>query len=439
MIDSIKKILAASPYQSYIYSYPHKSAYRELKPRPLGELWQEESREKLFLYIHIPFCESKCGFCNLFSQANPEEDLMERYLEALERQAEHTLDELGPLHFSRFAIGGGTPTLLPAAGLERLFKLAVDKMGIDLEATPCSVECSPVTATNERLDLLKEYKVDRISMGVQSFIAAETEAVFRRQRIERLEESISRIKGYNFPILNLDLIYGIPGQSLESWRYSLERALSYEPEELYLYPLYIRPLTGLERSGAGQEDDIRLKLYREGCRILAEAGYRRESMRRFIREGSGISKEIGEYSCQEDGMIGLGCGARSYTKGLHYSEEYAVGGKRSREIIESYIERESFSSAAYGIALNLDEQRRRYLLKSLLHYEGLSRERYRQLYGSQAERDFPQLEGLIAEGLAVSKGEAILLTALGLDYSDSIGELFISGAVRERMEGFKLL
>src|SRR5262249_26237545 len=102
-----------SPYQGYAYSYPHKTAYRRLSaPVALGPLWAKEDRTALFLYFHVPFCEMRCGFCNLFTQANPREGVAGSYLEALERQVRQVRGWLGPTSFARLAIGGGTPTAL---------------------------------------------------------------------------------------------------------------------------------------------------------------------------------------------------------------------------------------------------------------------------------------------------------------------------------------
>src|SRR5436190_20641717 len=118
-------IAEQSPYQSYVYAYPHKTAYRTFDP-PLNlrELWANEERAALFLYLHIPFCEMRCGFCNLFTTANPKEDLEAAYLDAVERQARRVRAALGSASFARLAIGGGTPTYLMPAALHRMFDVA---------------------------------------------------------------------------------------------------------------------------------------------------------------------------------------------------------------------------------------------------------------------------------------------------------------------------
>src|SRR5258708_11174670 len=123
-MSDLNAILRATPYTGYAYSYPHKSAYRAFeRPISLQSLWQRENRDALFLYLHIPFCEMRCGFCNLFTTANPKEDFTYSYIEALKRQAAQVAAALGEARFARFAIGGGTPTFLQCGQLEALFEM----------------------------------------------------------------------------------------------------------------------------------------------------------------------------------------------------------------------------------------------------------------------------------------------------------------------------
>lgn len=239
------------PYRSYVYAYPHKTAYRPLPERPeLAALWAGEPKDALSLYAHIPFCEVRCGFCNLFTRIGAPDELTGRYLDALDRQATAVREALGdeaPVRFATAAFGGGTPTFLTAAELERLCDIAEKRTGVDLRAVPLSVETSPATATADRLAVLAERGATRLSIGVQSFVDAEARAAVRPQRRADVEAALGRIRDTGVPVLNIDLIYGIDGQTERSWRSSLDAALAWRPEELYLYPLYVRPLTGLGR------------------------------------------------------------------------------------------------------------------------------------------------------------------------------------------------
>ena len=139
-------------------------------------------------------------------------------------------------------------------------------------------------------------------------------------------------------------------------------------------------------------------------------------------------------------MVGIGCGARSYTRGLHYSSEYAVGASGVRAIIDGYLGRsgESFASAAYGFVLDGGDQRRRYLIQSLLQVEGLPLAAYRRRFGGELLADFPELSELAEHNLAVLSGTHLRLTEAGLEQSDTIGPWLYSTPVRRRMESYDL-
>ncbi|MGD9170866.1 MAG: radical SAM protein, partial [Candidatus Thiodiazotropha sp.] len=246
---SLAEQLKQPLYQAYSYSYPHKSAYRSFQhPIDLKPLWQQENRDALFLYLHVPFCEMRCGFCNLFALSKPEGPLVERYLVSLRLQAEIMNMVLGQHAFARAAIGGGTPTYLSSGHLEQLLLILQDVMKLDPTITPLSIEASPATLNADKLALLEQFSVDRISIGVQSFQDNELLALARRQQSKELQQALTLITNSRIATLNIDLIYGIPGQTAESWLAGLRQALDYEPQELYLYPLYIRSNSGLGKN-----------------------------------------------------------------------------------------------------------------------------------------------------------------------------------------------
>ena len=303
----------AEAYVAYAYSYPHKSAYGPLDPLVcLAPLWQAERRDALFLYFHIPFCEMRCGFCNLFARAGGEDAYLEAYLDALERQADALADATtGNRQIVRLAVGGGTPTFLSPPQFQRLFDIAERYFSASGHRIPVSVETSPKTATVDRLTCLKEHGVDRISIGIQSFSDADNRSIGRPQSSREVHTALEQVR--SFPTLNIDLIYGQPGQTVARWLESLNLAMRYEPEELYLYPLYVRPRTGIGRRGDVQRaSSAHMRhLYRAGRDLLEDAGYEQISMRYFRRQNQHTATGP-VYCCQTDGMIGLGCGSLLY-------------------------------------------------------------------------------------------------------------------------------
>ncbi|MCF6521643.1 STM4012 family radical SAM protein [Streptomyces sp. JJ36] len=441
---------AVRPYQHYVYAYPHKTAYRPLRPEQasLRALWAEEPKDSLSLYFHIPFCEVRCGFCNLFTRIGAPGGLATAYLDALERQAVAVREALGDgARFAAAAFGGGTPTFLEAAELERLCDLAEHGLGADLTGIPFSVEASPATATADRLAVLAGRGTTRLSLGVQSFVDAEARTAVRPQRRTDVEAALARVRDAGIPVLNIDLIYGIEGQTEESWRRSLDAALAWQPEELYLYPLYVRPLTGLGRrhgtspGGDAAWDAQRLRLYRHGRDHLLARGYEQVSMRMFRRADAPATGGE-DYACQTDGMVGLGCGARSYTSALHYSFDYAVDMHRIRGIIDAYTARGTgdFRHADFGWWMSAEEARRRHLLQSLLQAEGLRVADYTTRFGTAPGDDFAaELARFRARGWLDDSAapELLRLTPEGLAHSDALGPELFSAAVRQRMAAYE--
>ncbi len=294
--------------------------------------------------------------------------------------------------FVRLAIGGGTPTFLHSRELEQLFQMLRDELGVDARHIPTSCEASPSTIDSDKLRLLLGNGVDRLSMGIQSFVEAEAAAMGRPQRMADVERALELLQATKFGTCNLDLIYGAENQSVDSFLDSVQRVIDYGAEELFLYPLYVRQLTGLgkrharlgqdERDDQFQWDRQRLESYQAAREHLLESGYSQLSMRNFAKTSGDVAGP--EYCCQTDGMIGLGCGARSYTRQLHYSGEYAVEGSAIKSILGHYLRQAEaeFSQATYGFELNQAEQRRRFLLMSLLQVVGLDRRMYQARFAA---------------------------------------------------------
>lgn len=421
--------LTANPYAGYTYGYPHKTAYRRLDPPvDLVGLWAVEDRTNLFGYLHLPFCEMRCGFCNLFTTANPRDDLVTRYLDALDREARVTAEIIRPATPARYAIGGGTPTYLPPAGLARLLAVFPRVFGRTVAEVPTSIETSPATATRDRIGLLRDAGVRRISIGIQSMDPAEVHRIGRRQHDAEVRTALDTLRTVGPPVLNIDLMYGLPGQTPDTWLATLRDALRWHPEEVFAYPLYVRPLTGLDHVGT-EPTDLRPELYRIARDFLHAEGYQQTSMRRFRRRG--VEEVDDEYACQSDAMVGLGCGARSYTRDLHYSREYAVGRRGVKAIIDDYLALTDadLRVARHGFRLDADERMRRFVLQSLLHVDGLDAEACRAATGADPET-LP-LDRLVADGLATLTDGRLRLTPDGLALSDAIGPMLYSDHVTE--------
>ncbi len=429
---------AATPklniYEQYTYSYPHKHTYRPLTQKVnLKKVWEQEDTSNLFAYLHIPFCEMRCGFCNLFTIANPKEGVGQ-YLDALQIEALTYKEVIGPTNFEEYAIGGGTPTFLSATELARMLAIFKEDLGVNTQLKYGSIEASPKSITEEKIQLIEAYGINRISMGVQSWITAETKLLGRPQTPEIVREAVELIKKATVPEFNLDLIYGIYGQTKTSWLYSLESTIAYEPTEIFLYPLYTRPLTGLSKMQQTSVDN-RLTLYRIGRDFLKNNGYIQTSMRCFRKENAPTITN--NYAATTDGMIGIGAGARSYTKKLHYSTNYAVTRKATKAIIHAYSLKEDFKTIDYGVYLDNKEQMNRFFIKSLIDGGVLSPEKFKRQFGRDC-LSFPIIQQLLDEKCLEWTANYLQLSEAGMEMEDAIGPLFFSDTVRQLMQVFEL-
>ena len=205
-MSRLRTRLEGSPYQQYLYGYPHKTAYRPFaKPIPLEELWAGEDTRALFLYVHVPFCEMRCGFCNLFTAAGPAAGVVTHYLDTLEREVRAVKGALGSrAGFARAAVGGGTPSFLEPRELHRVFDLLATVLGAPLGTIPMSIELSPETTTAEKVRVLRERGADRVSIGIQSFLETEVAAVKRPQKRGDVERALDLLRAEAFGTLNLD-------------------------------------------------------------------------------------------------------------------------------------------------------------------------------------------------------------------------------------------
>jgi len=433
-------------YQAYSYSYPHKSAYRDFESTiSIKDVWRKEKKDALFLYLHVPFCEMRCGFCNLFTVAKPAQSIVSEYIDALERQAKAVTESFGEHQFVRYAIGGGTPTFLDLDELKRVHEIIHTNLNV-MNDIPISIETSPETISKDKLDFFGETKVQRVSIGVQSFVGNELSTLIRRQKTDEVSHALDLIKSSRVPILNVDLIYGIEGQTLQSWMKSLQTVVNFLPEEIYLYPLYLREKTGMDiviqrkNQIHIKDEDSKLSMYEKAREFLIENNYQQISMRMFRKNNLKLN-EGPVYCCQSDGMLGLGAGARSYTQSIHYCSEYAVSRKNVKSIIQDYnkMSFDEFKQTTYGFTLTKNEQKHRHIIQSLLHIDGLSFSDYSNRFGSSPLNEFPQLIELEGFGLAfLDNTNNLKLTAKGVAHSDAIGPWLISEKVKQLMVEYQI-
>ena len=457
MVVRMKKI--ENPYVQYMYSYPHKTAYRRLEQVSIGEYLPNLIGRENSLYFHIPFCQYKCGFCNLFSVSGQSEITMEAYVNAMEQHASQ-LNAIMPesVCFEDLTLGGGTPLILSEKLLRKVFGIANKYFTFSSKEKDIVVETSPNQTTKEKLQLLKEEGVSRVSIGVQSFLEQELKVLKRFHTVDKAKSALKQIREMDFKCMNVDLIYGIPGQTMESLQYSLKQALEYSPEEIFIYPLYVKPGTYLYEKGE-KISAYTTKMYWMIRQILQDEGYEPHSMRRYVRrqkkgnmtrQDSTLQEELKasenwktenhlqlpEKFCGFGNTISIGCGGRSYVGNLHFCTPYTVKQHQCLENIREYMEREDYLQVLHGFLLSVEEQKRRCVIKHILFGKGINRRDYYKHFLLDVLEDFPILAQWEENGYVVMEDEYITLSDLGFSLSDYLGPQLISEEVRKRTEEY---
>lgn len=265
------------------------------------------------LYVHVPFCLTRCGYCDFNTYAGLEE-LRLPYAAALQAEAGLWAGEWREESFGSVFFGGGTPTILPAERLGALLVSLRRVYRIEPEAEVTS-EANPDTVDEPYLSKLRRAGVTRISLGLQSFDRGVLAALERVHSPESAVAAFRAARRAGFESLNLDLIYGAEGETVESWRKTLERTVALGPDHVSAYALTIEPNTGLGRAvaagrAAAPDPDLQADMYEAACDVLGAAGFEHYEVSNWARPGHACVHNLGYWRGRP--YLGLGAGAHSY-------------------------------------------------------------------------------------------------------------------------------
>lgn len=358
------------------------------------------------LYVHIPFCASKCGYCDFFSRAGVEH-LIDPFIDAVIKEADLNADRFG--RFDTLYLGGGTPSLLTVDQLDKL--LAGLRARFDFaEDAETTLEANPGDLSPDKLGRLPELGFNRLSLGVQSLDRAELTFLGRRHDVARAIESIRAARRAGFDNLSLDLIYGLPGQPLGRWLDVLARAVELNPEHLSCYQLSLAPDTPLgRRADRGEislpEDEAAADLFLAGSELLRRGGYRHYEISNFARSDRLRSRHNRKY-WDHTPYLGLGPAAHSFLNGRRWW---------NIKSIEGYIKALSRQAAPVGGGEDLGPAQLRLeaLALGLRTAAGIDR----RLIGPEGEA---KLDSIIRAGLAIATDDRIRPTDRGLLLADAL-------------------
>lgn len=270
----------------------------------------------LGVYVHVPFCATTCDFC-AFYQTVPKGDAVRQYLDGVESEAGLVGWEGRPVTTAFW--GGGTPGLLKAAEIERLGRTMLLYCGG--QPAEWSVELAPATVTEDRLAVLKQLGVTRISMGVQSFDAGMLDALGRQHTIKQIYRAYDLIRAQGFASVNLDLMFALPGQTEVQWRADLDEARRLAPDHLSTYCLTFEEDTALwiklSQGKVKLDADKEAVFYQRTWDYLAAAGFAQYEVSNFTRPGHACRHNLNTWSMQE--WVGLGPSAASQHAGWRSS------------------------------------------------------------------------------------------------------------------------
>lgn len=349
--------------------------------------------DKLGIYIHIPFCRSKCDYCDFYSLAG-RDDRMDQYQKALLSHIKETAPLAQDFPVDTIYIGGGTPSYYGAKRLKELLGVIrkLYKVEKDAEVT---VECNPDSVDVKSLKILRKAGVNRLSMGMQSANACELERIHRIHTPQQVNEAATAARKAGFTNLSLDLIYGLPGQTMDSWKATVEHALSLIPQHLSCYGLKVEEGTPLAaRVAQGEvlpDDDQQADLYLWTVGRLERAGYPQYEISNFAKPGFASRHNLRYWLTQP--YIGFGPGAHSDFGGRRYSfvrdlDAYIQGVLQGGDIIdESEI-------------IPKRERCGEYLMLRLRTAQGINEQEYRSTYFMDFAPLQARLEQFRAQGWA---------------------------------------
>ena len=362
------------------------------------------------LYVHIPFCPRICPYCSFYKEAS-DRNRTQAFLDALLVELDRRLDQMSSWKLESIFFGGGTPSALSVKQLEFVLSGLRQRLGLS-KIREWTLEMNPATVSLEKAKMIRDFGVNRISMGVQSWNPKILETLGRVHTAKQAERSFEILRNAGFKNVNLDFIFGVPGQSALEWQETLEKTIGLEPEHISAYCLtYEEDTDFFRRFSRGQlTQDIEqdAACYELTMAILEQAGYCQYEISNYARPGFECLHNLGYWLGHN--YLGLGPSAFS-----------TVGSRRWKNTPDTarYIEQIQAETepVAFEEALSDETQQAEKIAFGLRTSIGVPESR---IASWQQE-----LASLLSEGYLERAGNRVRLTAKGKMVADSIAELFV--------------
>jgi len=365
------------------------------------------------IYIHIPFCKRRCIYCDFFSTTQSEKK--PTYIHALCQELEIRKDYLQGEDIETIYLGGGTPSQLSLEELESIFTTIYNiyKVKEDAEIT---LEANPDDLTTAYISKLRRLPINRISMGIQTFQEETLKLLHRRHTAQQAIEAFQRCRNAGFQNISIDLMYGLPNETLETWREDLKKALSLYPEHISAYHLIYEEGTTLwnlreQHQVEEADEELSVTLFKTLIDELTQAGYQHYEISNFCLPGL-HSRHNSSYWT---GKKYLGCGPSAHSfNGL--SRQWNVAS------LEAYLNGMSLGKPDYEIEeLDLYTRYNDFVITSIRTCRGMSLSHLHTEYGEELYRYCLRMaKSYLEQGLLEKKGDNLKLTPKGIFISDGI-------------------
>ena len=367
--------------------------------------------KEVALYIHIPFCKQKCFYCDFPSYAR-KDDLMSDYIEALLIELKEKIKDY---EVRSLFIGGGTPSYLNEENLSKLMK-GIKNINF-IEDAEKTIECNPGTVSEEKFNIMKGGGINRLSFGLQTTKNNLLKGIGRIHTFEAFEDNYNLARSVGFNNINIDMMFGLPNQSVKDWTDSLEEVAKLNPEHISAYSLIIEEGTPFYK--LYNEDKLKLpseeeerEMYKKCKNILIENGYHQYEISNYAKEGKECLHNEVYWMCNE--YIGVGASSSSYTDG-----------KRIKNIddLREYIKRIGSGKSIVDeeIINTKNDNIEEFMFMGLRMNCGIEEEEFKRRFHTDVDNVYKDvIEGNINKGLLERKRGRIYLTDKGIELSNMV-------------------
>lgn len=375
------------------------------------------NKKNLGLYLHIPFCERKCLYCDFLSAA-ADKETKDRYVNALINEIASYKEWARDYLVKTIFLGGGTPTCLSGESILRIMEAVGNTFFLDSD-TEVTMEANPGTIDREKLLAFKQAGINRISMGLQSADNRELKLLGRIHTYETFAENYFLARELKFDNINVDLMSSLPGQSLKDWMSTLKKVAELEPEHISAYSLILEEGTYFYRkySSMPLDEELDRQMYWETEHYLKDRGYQHYEISNYAREGREC-RHNNSYWIREN-YLGLGLGASSLIENTRFRKE---------DNLEEYI-RNAGNHALTDKeqeVLTVKQQMEEFMFLGLRLTRGISKAAFQQSFHVTLENIYKeQLDRSIKEGLLQVIGDRLCLTDKGIDLSNTVMARFL--------------